>query len=217
MKKFILACSSLLLLSACSVQSETWVSPSRVEIHDEQFTDSFDTAQIHDGVVHAIADYYHRFGNGPLNMIVSYDPLSRVNTEKLAQRELARLEKALSREGVKDIKAMVNPMRGSGDISTTLVSFSALAAHAPSDCGMMPGYSNAAEDIPNDTSIEPPYRYGCTVETLLARQVARPSDLMGKPGFGTKSDGRRAERVLSTRGYYGKDSFPDLSGEKASE
>ena len=56
--------------------------------------------------------------------------------------------------------------------------FAALTAQAPTGCGMIPGYTGLPE-ASTKTEGEPDYRYGCTVETLIARQVTRPSDLLG--------------------------------------
>ena len=217
MQKMILTLSALTVLSGCSVQSETWVNSNRVAIQADQFTDTFETAKLNESMFHAIGDYYDRFGNGAMNVVVSYDPQSIINTESKANAALSGIRNQLARNGIKDVQGTLSAMRGSGDVSTTLVSFPAVTASAPNGCGMMPGYADPSEDIPNDTNIKnPPYRYGCSIETLLAKQVARPSDLMGKQGFETNGDGRRAERVLSGRGYYSDKENPELRGENAS-
>lgn len=220
MKQIILALSSVLLLSGCTslVESDTWVNQAgRAQVSEDQFTDAFETAKLDRGMLHAIGDYYGRYGNGTMNVVVSYDPQSRINTVSNADRALTVIQNGLAKNGVRDLKGTVNAVKGSGDISTTLVSFPALTASAPQGCGTMPGYMDPSQDIPNDTNIDPTYGYGCTIETLLARQVARPSDLMGKQGFETNSDGRRAERVLSTRGYYGDTENKKLNGENATK
>ncbi len=220
MQKVILALSSVLLLSGCTsiVESDTWINQAgRAQVSEDQFTDGFDTAKLDAGMLHAIANYYERFGNGPMNVVVSYDPKSKINTRPKAQQALSSIQNGLSKNGVGDMKAALSAVSGSGDVSTTLVSFPAITASAPQGCGMMPGYTDPSQDIPNDTNIKQPYGYGCTIETLLARQVAKPSDLMGKQGFETNGDGRRAERVISTRGYYSDTANKKLDGESVSE
>ena len=220
MQKIILALSSVLLLSGCTslVESDTWVNQAgRAQVSEDQFTDAFDTAKLDASMIHAIGNYYERFGNGTMNVVVSYDPKSNINTRVKAERALKSIQSGLAQNGVRDVKGDLSAMNGSGDVSTTLVSFPALVASAPQGCGMMPGYTDPSQDIPNDTNIKPPYGYGCTVETLLAKQVARPSDLMGKQGFETNGDGRRTERVISTRGYYGDTANKKLNGEAVSE
>ena len=219
MKKVFLMLSAAVLLSGCTslVESDTWVNKAgRVQVGEDQFTDTFETAKLNAATFHAIGDYYDRFGNGTMNVVVSYDPQSRINTRARAETALTNIKNNLIKNGVSDVNGALSAMNGSGDVSTTLISFSAITAEAPKGCGMMPGYNDPSEDIPNDTNIKAPYGYGCTIETLLAKQVARPSDLMGRQGFETNADGRRAERVLS-RGYYSDKPNAELDGEKASD
>jgi len=216
MQRFFLTLSAVALLSGCSVQSETWVNSGRAQIQEDQFTDSFETAKLDNSMLHAISDYYGRFGNGAINVVVSYDPQSKINTKSNAEKSLLAIQNGLERNGLKDVHAALSSVAGTGDVSTTLVSFPAVTATAPNGCGMMPGYEDPSADTPNDTNIKPTYKYGCTVETLLSRQVVRPSDLMGKQGFETNGDGRRSERVLSSRGYYGTNANAKLEGETAS-
>lgn len=218
MQKIFLALTAVILLSGCSVQSETWVNQAgRAQVTEDQFADYLETSKLNPSTLQSISSYYQRFGNGPMNVVVAYDPLSKTNTVSKAEKALGIIRKGLFQNGVRNINAISSPVKGSGDISTTLVSFPALTASAPASCGTMPGYKDPSQDIPNDTNIKPPYGYGCTIETLLAKQVARPSDLMGAQGGSITSDGRRAERVLSTRGYYGDSENQKLEGESVSQ
>jgi type IV pilus biogenesis protein CpaD/CtpE len=218
MHKIILSLAALTFLSGCSVQSETWVNKAgRVEIREDHFTDTFETTKINKSIIHAIGDYYDRYGNGPMSVVVSYDPQSKVNSKQNAQNYLEAITNQLSKVGISDLNGTISEMRGSGDLSTTLVSFPATIATAPKGCGFMPGYEDPSEEIPDDTNIKAPYGYGCTIENLMAKQISRPSDLLGKQAFETNSDGRRTERVISGRGYYSDKEFPKLEGESASE
>ena len=220
MPKILLMVSAIIMLSGCTslVESDTWVNQAgRAQINEDQFTDTFETAKLNDGTYHAIADYYERFGNGPLNVVVSYDPKSRINTRAKAEAALSVIQQKLMRRGVRDINGALSEMQGSGDASTTLVSFSALTASAPDGCGMMPGYKDPSEDIPNDTNDKPPYGYGCTIETLLAKQIVKPGDLMGRGGYETGADGRRAERVMAGGYYDDKPNQPLQDSESATE
>jgi len=218
MQKLLLPLSALVLLSGCSVQSETWINQAgRLEVREDQFTDTFETAKLNKGTLRAVANHYDRYGNGPVDVVVSYDAQSKVNTLSKANKAVSVVKSNLSKYGVSDIRGTVSDARGTGDFSTTLITFPAITASSPKGCGTMPGYNDPSEDIPNNTNIKPPYGYGCTVETLLAKQISKPSDMMGKNGFETLGDGRRTERVLSTRGYYGDKENPKLDGENASE
>lgn len=216
--KSSLALLTLVVLSlfqtACTVESESWVNQDRLEVRDDLFTDTIETRLINDDMIRAVGEYYYRYGNGPLNLVVSYNDHSRTNTRAKAETALKTIRDGLIQNGVQNINATTSVV--ASDTSTTLISFPALVADAPTNCGLMPGYEYPAE-MQSDPSAPPKYKMGCTVETLLARQVSRPSDLLGKTGFETNSDGRRQERVLSTRGYYGDAPNAPLDGEKASE
>lgn len=209
------ALTALCLTSACSMNSPTWVNQSRVEVHANQFTDTFETAKLDDAVIRAIAVYHYRYGNGPVTMVVGYDRNSKVNTEAKAKAEAARIKSALQRNGVKDVYIETAYLVDTGDVSVTTVTFPALVAKAPAKCGMIPGYNSPTTGYDSADGIAP-YELGCTVETLMAKQIARPGDLLGRPGFETNADGRRQETVTSERGYYGSKSNEPLEGESSS-
>lgn len=216
--KFILSAAILLSATACTLEEPTWVNSSRVEVHEEGFTDTFETSNLDPGTLRAIGVNYYRYGNGPMDVAVSYDPSSKTNTRVAADAEVKRIQTELTRQGVRNLRITATPAERSGDISKTIVSFPALTARGPEDCSMMPGYENYqtrtaenAEGHPKD------YRIGCSIETLIAKQVARPGDLLGRPGFETNSDARRQEAVVWKRGYYSNESFRPLEGERASD
>jgi hypothetical protein len=82
-------------LVGCAEEPKTWVNQDRVEVHQDHFTDSFETAKLDDGMLRAIGVYYYRYGNGPMDVVVSYDPRSKVNTAAKAQAEMLRIETSL--------------------------------------------------------------------------------------------------------------------------
>ncbi len=207
---FLCALASL-TVSACTFEQPTWTNGDRVEVHQGDFTDTFKTDELDQATLHAIANQYYRYGNGPMNVAVTYNPQSRVNTAPRARSELSRIEKALQSEGVRDLQSSVLSSDNTDDRSTTIVTFAALTAQAPAGCTMMPGYDSPTQ-VPNSAEkINPDYKLGCSVETLISKQVARPGDLLGRPGFETDADGRRQEKVLN-RGYYGTVSNAPLQG-----
>lgn len=204
-------------MSACSMNSPTWVNQNRVEIHNDQFADTFETAKMNDSAIRAVAIYHYRYGNGPLNLVVGYDPKSKTNTQSKANAEAARISKELKRNGVREVSVQTIPLQDTGDVSLTTVTFPALIAKAPQKCGTIPGY-NSPTTVPDSAEGIPPYELGCTIENLMAQQISRPGDLLGRPGFETNADGRRQETVLDQRGYYSdKPNQPLKSGESASE
>lgn len=204
------------LLGACSMNSPTWVNQNRVEVHEDQFTDTFETEKMNNGLIRAIATYHYRFGNGPLNLVVGYDTKSRTNTAAKANSEAARISKELRRNGVRDISVQTISLAGTQDRSLTTVTFPAVVAKAPNKCGTMPGY-NTPTSVPETGQGLPAYELGCTIETLMAQQIYRPGDLLGRKGFETNSDGRRQETVVGQRGYYSDKTPEPLEGERSSE
>lgn len=217
--KSVKMCALLLsvgLLGACSMNSPTWVNQNRVEVHEDQFTDTFETEKMNKGLIRAVANYHYRFGNGPLNLVVGYDPKSKTNTMSKANSEAVRISDELRRNGVKDISVQTIALAGTQDRSLTTVTFPAVVAKAPAKCGMIPGY-NTATTVPETGQGPAPYELGCTIETLMAQQISRPADLLGRKGFETNADGRRQEAVVGSRGYYGDKSYESLDGEQSSE
>ncbi len=203
--RFLIILSSLFLLSACSASQETWVNTDRVEVHNDQFTDTFELSELNDNTLRTIAGVYERYGDGPM----------RVGLTSRSANEANRITKTLKKYGVKDV--MVDrqmPERGAKEMA--IISFPALTARAPEKCGMMPG-ADGITNLPNSAQDERPYAFGCTVETMLARQVHKPRDLLGRAGFETNSDGMRSDVVVSRRGYYDDKPNEPLKGETASD
>lgn len=204
------------LLGACSMNSPTWVNQNRVEVHEDQFTDTFETDKMNNGLIRAIATYHYRFGNGPLNLVVGYDAKSKTNTMAKANREAERISAELRRNGVREISVQTISLAGTQDRSLTTVTFPAVVAKAPAKCGTIPGY-NSATSVPETGQGIPAYELGCTIETLMAQQIYRPGDLLGRKAFESNADGRRQEAVVWQRGYYGDKSFDPLKGEQSSK
>ena len=204
------------LLSACSTDSPTWVNQHRVEVHNDQFTDTFETEKLNASAIRAIAVYHYRYGNGPLLLTVGYDKKSRTNTANRAVTAGARIKSELERNGVQDVVVQTVDMPDSGSTSISTVTFSALVAKAPAKCGTIPGYDSPT-GVPETADGIAPYELGCTVESLMAKQVSRPGDLLGRQGFETNSDGRRQETVTSERGYYGSKPNAPLEGESSTK
>ncbi len=205
MMRLTLILCSVLLLSACSMTPETWVNTDRVEIHNDQFTDTFELSTLNDNTLRAIAGVYERYGDGPM----------RVGLTSRNKNDASRITKTLKKYGVRDVMVEREmPERGAKEMA--IISFPAITARAPEKCGMMPG-ADGITTLPDSGQGKGPYGFGCTVETMLARQVHKPRDLLGRPGFETNSDGARTETVVSRRGYYDDKSNEPLKGETASD
>ncbi len=214
MKKILFAFLALLPITACSIDSPSWVNQERVEVHQDMFTENFDTDSLDDATLHALAVNHYRHGLGPMKIAVSYDPKSKTNTAAKAKQNATRIENGLRTNGVKDVRVTTTPAP-MGSTSTTLISFETVLAKPPKNCGLMPGYANTPTQLPDSANAPMGYNMGCTVETLMAKQVSRPADLMGRPGFETRTDGRRQANVVGQRGYYDKKSNPPLTNSES--
>jgi len=69
------------------------------------------------------------------------------------------------------------------------------------------------EDRDHRTDLE--YKMGCSVETMIARQIARPGDLLGRAPNSVYKDGRRISNQIE--GVRSGAMNEPLGGESASE
>ena len=204
MRVFIIVSTIMMsaLLTACSMTPTSWVNADPVEVHSDHFVDTFALGDLNEDTVRAIAQVYDRYGNGVMNVGVT------------AQNKAAatKIEQQFKRFGVHDVKvSATKPERGMKEMA--VISFPALVAKAPESCGQMPAIQN---DLPDTAQGDAPYKFGCSIESALAKQVHNPKDLLGRDGFKTYSDGARSEAVVSRRGYYGDAPNKPLSGESSS-
>jgi len=195
------------LLGACSRTYEPGtVTPKRVQVEEDSRFEQYSLSELDDRAIDALALDYNRQGSSAMDMTVTYDPKSRTNTAMKATHEAARLSKALASRGV-SIKSNILPVAESGEIGV-LVSYGGYNALAP-DCELMSGI----EDRDHRTDLD--YKMGCSVETMIARQVARPNDLLGRAPSSVYKDGRGISNQIE--GYRTGAQNEPLGGETASE
>lgn len=209
MKKILLSFTAVALLSGCSLYQEGTLTESRVQVKEEHFAEEIPVSEFNGNVIAGMSQHYRKHGDGPVHLTVSYDPHSSSNTAMNASNSMARMVKDFKANGVHDVAADILPVQGQGDDGMVIVSYTSYTAAAPDDCTVMPGF----EDTKVDQNEE--YRIGCTLETMYARQVARPRDLMGRGSDGAISDGRRASNMGEM--YRGGLGNKALDGESASE
>ncbi len=211
-KSLLLTCT-LLSLTACgsSFEMPSVMSDRRAELATATHNQSYDAAQMTDGFLQQMAQYYDRYGAGPVAITTTYDPKSSKDAALEATRLAARVANSLRADGVPEVMTDTLPVMGAGKDMKVLMKFGTITARAPRDCGQMPAYGGTGATT-NDES----YKYGCTVETLMAQQIMRPADLAGRAPT-TPSDGARQAAVINDRGYYDKKAFPPLAGQTASE
>ncbi len=187
------------------------MSERRAELATSTHNQSYPAAQMTDGFLQQMAQYYARYGAGPMAAAVTYDPKSSGDAALEASRLAAKINNTLKANGVPEVMTETLPTPGTGQDMQVLLKFGTITAQAPSGCGQMPAYGGTGATTNNEA-----YRYGCTVETLMAQQVMRPADLAGRAPTAL-SDGARQTAVINDRGYYDKKAFQPLAGETASE
>lgn len=188
---------SATLLTACAPQyTPSMMNTHRAELVRQTAIEQIPLSEIDDVTLTLLADDYRRYGNGPVDLAMVYDPTSKTYTAMKARNQLREIESGLKQRGVHSIQTRtVSVEKGQAAL---MVSYESIQVQAPTDCHTMPGL----EDYRTERDIAA-YRFGCSTETMLARQIARPSDLMGRGADNTPSDGRRATNVIEEYRNYG--------------
>lgn len=181
---------SALALSGCDkIDMPTTITSKPIQLVTSDHSERYLVSELIDQDYDQMADHYSRYAAGQAELVVSYDPYSKKNTAMKATDTLHRVTQALSRRGVKDVKGRIQAVDQSGDRSEMVIGYTSVTAEGPEDCTMMPGHDTGHADIDAD------YRLGCTVNTMIARQVAHPEDLAGRAAE-TAVDGRRTGAVV---------------------
>ncbi|MEM9469895.1 MAG: CpaD family pilus assembly lipoprotein, partial [Pseudomonadota bacterium] len=105
--------------------------------------------------------------------------------------KLKEIKSKLARKNVTQVLTETFAVEGAQP--ALMISFDSVHAQAPSDCDVMPGIEKEGT-----TRFLGEYKFGCTVETMLARQVARPADLEGVSGLDNTSGGRREANAIES-------------------
>ena len=203
--------AAFLALSGCSpdLTEPSWTSPHRVQVREHRFVKEAALSEVSDAFFSGTASHYRRYGSGPLVLSVTYDPNLKGGMSMAASDKAAHFVSELRGKGVRDVKIDLLPVKGAGRDGKLIVSYTSYTAHAPKDCGVLPGLADTEIAYDRD------YKLGCSVETLLARQIVRPRDLLGVGSVDSTTDGRRAANI--SEGYRTGAQNEPLEGESASE
>lgn len=188
---------SVALLVACAPQSTpSMMNANRIQLQHQVSVQQIPLADINDVTLTLIADDYRRYGSGPLELTMVFDPKSNNFTAMQARNRMREIESNLKGRGIRTINTRTAAVEQGKP--SLMLSYESYQAQAPVDCHTMPGVDGYLT-----TRHIGDYRFGCTTESLLARQIARPADLMGRGGDGMPSDGRRAANVVEEWRNYG--------------
>lgn len=215
--RLCLCLAALPVFAACSSAMEQFepseANVDRVELMRGQYEQDVAISDLTPARLEALAEAWQRYGDGAMTLTVLYDPHARVNGPINAGKQAARLAESLRVRGVAVATATL-PVAGRGESLSAFISYPQTTARAPKSCGTMPGLEGTGADL-GKTGLNDGYRVGCGIETILAKQISRPSDLRGQGGLSGPSDGRRVYQQLGAW-RAGVPNEP-LEGEKASD
>ncbi len=199
---FLMVCS-VVSLGACGRQNTpSMMNTSRPQIAPETTMAQLPVKDVGEGYLQRVAANYDRYGSSTLQLAVAYDPQSKTYGAMQAFNDLSRIKNTLNKMGVHSIKA--ETMKAEGTEPTLMVTYDAVTALAPAGCRNMPGFDDGLT-----TPEVGDYRFGCSVDAMLVKQVYRPSDLQGK-GTSDPIDGRRAANAVE---YYRQVTPEEATGE----
>ena len=196
-----------LSMTACSLREPDHFTRNKVQLIEERVTQDVSVAEFNDANILALANHYSRHGDGPLEVVVSYNPKSRSQGAMYAGQKAAEVAASLRAQGVENIDAHIMPVKDLSE-SKIMVSYLGYDALGPKDCELMPGLEHRKINA-NES-----YRMGCSVDTIFAKQIARPRDLLGQE-TSASTDGRRSANQVEL--YRTGVPNEPLEGESASE
>lgn len=178
-----------LFLGACEMYEEGHLTTSGMQVAESRFSQQLAVSEINAAYLDDLGARYSKYGDGPVELVVAYNPQSRSATAMQAGTALARLRSQFTSYGMTKIDGSILPVPGQGDDLHALVGFSTYTASAPDDCTFMGGYENTTVELSKE------YKIGCTLQDQYAKQT-RPKDLLGQGLEDHTSDGRRASNTV---------------------
>ena len=192
-KNFNLLLSTLMamiVLSACSLHEPTRVTQNQIQAVKGHHEEMVDFRALDENARRHLAQDFEKFGNSPLDIMMTFNPSSRVTTASKARHDLNHLVADLQRHGARNIRADLMPVNDGTDYARVMISYASVSAAAPKDCPALNGLDN------REISVDDDYRFGCGRDTIFARQIAKPKHLLGNDNDSGLSEGRRAANTV---------------------
>lgn len=201
----VLMFAALAATSACRTYKEGTLTEKKIQVAEEKFVREFVVDGDHYGVLKEVANHYGRYGGEVLYLTLIYNPVSSDMTAMKATQQAADISDWLRRQGgVKAIRSDILPVRGGQDMKA-IISYASYNAKAPDCDSLLSGF----EDQDHKTDMD--YEMGCTVQTVISRQISRPKDLMGRDFENTHTDARGISNQIE--GYRAGAQYESLGGE----
>lgn len=196
------------VLSSCDFYEPGTLSHQKIQAVQEEASEDVPLAQADAAYLRGLADQYRKSSTGgPMQVTVAYDPAAPGGAAH-AKAGLARVLRSLNQEGVTTVSGSVLPVHAQRE-EHLVVAYRGYKLLPPPDCGLMEGINS------RDVVLNKDYRLGCTVDTLLSRQIANPKDMTSDRASDGVSDGRRAANIIDI--YRSGAPSEKLEGETASE
>jgi pilus assembly protein CpaD len=206
--QYLVLMASVMTLGACEMYAPGNLNETKIQVAEEGISQTMPVSQINNESLSAIAQDFNDRGGSPMSVVVTYDPKSYRNTAMMAGDHASGIARTLRKYGVDNISSSILPVKDQGDEAQVMISYHAVAALAPEGCGDMPGMKG------NLLEPDASYKLGCGVDSMIAKQVARPSDLLGRGVSDPTTDGRAAANVIDV--YRSGALNKPLKGESAS-
>jgi type IV pilus biogenesis protein CpaD/CtpE len=201
---------ALFVLGGCEIDMyhETYLSENKIQVEKSVYNEQRLASEVDEPFLDGVARAYDKRGVGPMELTVSYDPASRSNTAMKATATAKSLAAVLNRYGVRNQNVSVMPVQKQGSESIVFISFDSYGALPPKDCSMIAGMETRMVDS------DPDYKLGCSINTVMTKQLARPKDIAGQGSQDHFTDGRRSTRIVEIYRQGSKDD--PLQGESSS-
>ena len=199
----MLLLAAIAVLPACGrLSTPSMVNTSRPQLVPETTLQQIPVEKVSQGYLYSIADNYERYGADTMQLSLAYDPASKTYNAMKAFEDLSAIKAKLKKLGVRSITG--ETVKSEGATPTLMISYDSVTAQAPAGCRNMPGFDDGIT-----TAQIGDYKFGCSVDTMLAKQIYRPSDLNGNAAS-DPIDGRRATNNIE---YYRNVSPEEAEGE----
>lgn len=186
MKPLLLALLVMPIMAACSMDHPTFVNQGKMTVEEKPYHTELSTADLNDKAGSAVASDYSYKGTGPLKVTVTYNPKSRYyNTAMKATNAAADFARMLKKNGVEDIQTDILPVHNS-ETSMTYISYTRYSASPAEGCGET---IDEIDDYQKDAYRS--YKLGCSVQTYMAQQMAKPADLLGRSDVHEETGARK--------------------------
>ena len=189
LKNSLVLLCALIMMGGCTQQIPSIMNNSKPVLANETIVEQIPLAYVNEATLSDLAKMYRQSGANDLDLTMVYDPQSKDFTAMKAVHKLKEVRATLNANGVQNIEAQTLAVPDGTPM--LIVSYNAVTAHGPLDCPMIPGMEDRRTDRDLGT-----YRLGCATETMISKQIARPSDLAGNSELGPR-DGRRDSIMLN--------------------